>query len=126
MTKCREQFNFLLAQSRKVTADAAEHGHSMFSAEATGDLLLNFDHAQISLGLVVVKRHSKIVQEPEHSPLSLGESIQQITSRALFGSSRCSLRMFRFARCRGRRVGEVTLCEDLIIATKQACEHQNV
>jgi hypothetical protein len=32
--------------------------------------LLHFDHPQISLRLVVVKRDSKIVQEPEHGPLS--------------------------------------------------------
>ncbi len=85
MTKCRQQFHPLLAQCRKVTADAAEHGHPMFGTEATGDLLLHFDHAQISLRLVVVKRHSKIVQEPEHIPLPLRESIQQIAGRALFG-----------------------------------------
>jgi len=53
MSKCREQFDPLLAQRREVTADAAEHGHSIFGAEATGDLLLDFDHAQISLRLVV-------------------------------------------------------------------------
>ncbi len=53
MTKCREQFDPLLAQSRKVTADAAEHRNPIFGAEATRDLLLDFDHAQISLRLVV-------------------------------------------------------------------------
>src|SRR6266851_2403358 len=49
----RQQFDPLLAQSRKVTADAAEHGHSLFGSETPGDLLLDFDHAQIALRLVV-------------------------------------------------------------------------
>ncbi len=51
--KCREQCDPLLAQGREVTADATEHRHPLFGAEAPGDLLLHFDHAQIALRLVV-------------------------------------------------------------------------
>ncbi len=87
----RQQFDPLLAQSRKVTADAAEHCHSLFGAETPGDLLLDFDHPKISLRLVIVKWDRKIVQEPEHGPLAPREAIQQITSRALFGSPWCAL-----------------------------------
>src|SRR5260370_41092767 len=76
----RQQFDPLLAQSRKVTADTAEHGHSLFGAETPGDLLLDFDHAQISLRLVVVKRDRKIEQEAQHGPLAPRKSIQQIAS----------------------------------------------
>src|SRR5690348_9001097 len=93
--ECREQCDPLFAQSRKVTANAAEHGNALLRAEAAGDLLLHFDHAQISLRLVVVKWDRKVVQEAQHGPLSLRESIQQITGRILFGSSRRSLRLFR-------------------------------
>src|SRR5712691_91669 len=126
MTKCREQFDPLLAQSRKVTEDAAEYCHPLFGAEATGDLLLDFDHAQISLRLVVVKRHREIEQEAQHGPLAPRESIQQIASRALFGSPRCSLRLFRLPRCRRRGIGLVPFCEDLVIATKEACQHEDI
>ena len=68
--KCREHFDPLLAQGRKVTADATEHRHPVFGTETPGDLLLNFDHPQISLRLVVVKRHGKIEQEAEDRPLA--------------------------------------------------------
>jgi hypothetical protein len=78
LTKCPEQCDPLLAQSRQVTADAAEHSHPIFGAEASGDLLLDFDHAQISLRLVVVKWDGKIEQEAQHSPFALREPIQQI------------------------------------------------
>ncbi len=53
VVQCRQQFNPLLAQSRQVRADAAEHRHSLLSTEAARDLLLHFDHAQIALRLVV-------------------------------------------------------------------------
>ncbi len=55
LTKGREEFDALLAQRRQVTADATEHDHSHFGAEATGDFLLHFDHAQIALRLVIVR-----------------------------------------------------------------------
>src|SRR5947199_2688351 len=112
--KCGQHFDLLLAQGRKVTADATEHRHPVFGTETPGDLLLDFDHPQISLRLVIVKRHSKIVQEPQHGPLPLRESIQQITSRALFGSPSCWL-LGRW----GRGIGKVAFGEDLIIATKE-------
>ena|SRR5579863_6440944 len=79
------------------------------------------DHAKISLGLVVVKRDRKIVQEAEHRPLPSRESIQQITSRALFGFARRSL-LGRW----GRGIGQIAFGEDFIIATKQACEYQEI
>src|SRR5260221_12978805 len=88
----------------------------MFGTEATGNLLLDFDHPKISLRLVVVKRNRKIVQELEHSPLPLRESIQQIPSRALFGSPWGSL-----LGSRGGGISAVAFGEDLIIATKQPC-----
>src|SRR5258708_29438621 len=54
------------------------------------------------------------------------ESIQQIASRALFGSPWFSLPLFRLPRCRGRGVGLVPFCQDLIIAMKQPCERQDI
>src|SRR5258708_27502788 len=115
----RQQFDPLLAQSRKVTADAAEHGHSLFGAETPGDLLLDFDHAQISLRLVVVKRDRKIEQEAQHGPLAPRKSIQQIASRTLFGSPRCALGRFRLARCSWRGIGLVAFSHEGFIATNQ-------
>src|SRR6266566_8887372 len=67
--QCRQQCDPLLAQGGKVTANTTKHRHPVFGAEAPGDLLLDFDHPQISLRLVVVKRYGKIEQEPQHGPL---------------------------------------------------------
>ena len=94
VTKCREQFDPLFSQSRKVTADAAEYCNALLRTKTSRDLLLHFDHAQISLRLVVVKRDRKIVQEAQHGPLPPSESIQQIARRALFGSPWCALGLF--------------------------------
>src|SRR5438045_3849052 len=110
----RGAVNFILAQlyigvnkGRQVTANTAEHRHSLFGAEAPGDLLLHFDHAQISLGLVVVKRHGKIEQEAQHGPFALREPIQQIARRTLFRSPRFSLPLFRLLGWWRWRIGEV-------------------
>ncbi len=48
-----EQIHALLAQGRQVASDATKGSRSRFAAEGTRDLLLDFDHAQISLGEVV-------------------------------------------------------------------------
>src|SRR5260221_10269491 len=105
----RQQFDPLLAQSRQVTADAAEHGHPLFGAETPGDLLLDFNHPQIALRLVVVKWDRKIVQEPEHGPLAPREAIHQIARRALFGSPWCALGRFRLLGSCRRGIGLVRI-----------------
>ncbi len=92
-----------------------------------GDLLLHFDHAQIALGLVVVEGNRKIVQEPQHDPLSLREAIQQIAGRALFDVAR----LLRFV-CSDvrtvlwRGIGTVAFCENGLVPTKEACQYQGI
>src|SRR6266568_3513176 len=54
------------------------------------------------------------------------ESIQQIARRALLGSPWFSLALFRLLRRWGRGVGLVAFGEELIIATKEACEQQEI
>src|SRR2546425_3615309 len=124
--ECREQCDPLLTECGEITANATEHRHPLFGAKAARDLLLHFDHPQISLRLVIVKWHSKIEQEAQHGPLPLRESIQQIASRALFGPPWSSLRLFRLLRGWRRGVGLVAFCEKLIIATQQAREQQDI
>ena len=48
-----EQIQALLAQGRQVAADATKSRRSRFAAEGARDLLLDFDHAHIALGLVI-------------------------------------------------------------------------
>src|SRR5919108_3992502 len=115
----REQYHSLLTERGEVTANATEHRHPVFGTETPRDLLLHFDHAQIALRLVIVKRHGKIVQEAQHGPLPSREAIQQIARRALFGSPACALGLVRLARCAWRGIGQVAFNEDGVIATKQ-------
>jgi hypothetical protein len=56
----------LLAGGRDVAAHGQERLGPGQRAPAAGNLLLQLDHAQIPLGLVVVERHPKVVQEPQH------------------------------------------------------------
>src|SRR6266852_9815840 len=78
-------------------------------------------HAKIALRESIIERHGKIVQEPQHSPFALRESIQQVACRALFGPASCSL----LGRWRSG-IGGVAFCEELVIATKEACQHQHI
>lgn len=88
--------------------------------------MLHFDHAQIALGLVVVKRHGKIVQKPQYPPLSVREAIQQIAGWALFGSPCGGLCLGGRRRCWWRRIGLIPFGQDFLIAVKQACQDQDI
>ena len=61
-----EQADLVLAEGGEVAADAAEGLDAFLAAEATRDLLLQLDQAQIALGLVVVERHAKVEGEAQH------------------------------------------------------------
>ena len=46
--------------------------------------LLHFDHAKISLGEVVVKRHTQVLQEEQEGVLMFAQPVQQIPGGMLF------------------------------------------
>ena len=48
-----EQVQALLAQRRQVASDATKGNRSCFAAEGARDLLLDFDHPDIALRLVI-------------------------------------------------------------------------
>ena len=50
----------------------------MVCAEGASDLLLDLEHAQILLGLVVVEGDAEVVKEGEDLPLPEGEAFEQI------------------------------------------------
>jgi hypothetical protein len=60
----REDGNALLWQRGQGAANTTEHRDPFFGTETTGDFLLDFDHPEIPLGLIVIKRHGNIVPEP--------------------------------------------------------------
>jgi hypothetical protein len=111
----------LLAQGREIAADATEASETLFGAEATGDLLLDFDHAQIALCLVVAKGHSEIDQERQHLPFVLRKPIQQIASGMLFGVS--STRFFDGNR---GRIGLIPQGQEDFIASMEAAQRQDI
>src|SRR2546428_5820430 len=76
--------NILLAQSRDVTANAAEGRRSLLATETARHLLLHLRHAQVSLRLVVVKRHSEVYHEAQHCLLVVVQPHQQVVRFALF------------------------------------------
>jgi hypothetical protein len=84
----------------------------LLGAEASRDVLLHGDRAQIPLGLGVVTWHGTIMQEREDSLFLLGEAIQHITSRAVFGCARLWL-----LRRRSERIGLRAFCKELVVAT---------
>jgi hypothetical protein len=82
-----EQIQALLAQRRQVAADATKGRRSRFAAERARDLLLDFDHANIALRLVIVKRHNEAVQEGQYRLLVADQAVKQVARRTLFGPS---------------------------------------
>lgn len=58
-----QEVEALLLEGSDVAAEAAEDAYFDIGAEATGDLLLHFHHAQVPLGLVVVKGKVEPVHE---------------------------------------------------------------
>src|SRR5215472_12112757 len=76
-----EQVYALLAQRGQVPANAAEGNRSCFAAERAGDLLLHLDHAHISLGLVIIKRHGEVGEEGENGFFAHLKPVQQVDSR---------------------------------------------
>ena len=49
--------------SRDIGAQCTEDAGSVFCTKATGDLLLDFDHAYIAFDQVVVKRDAEVMHE---------------------------------------------------------------
>src|SRR5947209_2479826 len=74
----------LFAQGRQVATNAAKGVGACQTAEAAGELWLQFDHAQIALGQIVVKIHLQILQEAEDRLLMFAHPVQQITCSTLF------------------------------------------
>ena len=79
----------MFAQGGQIATNAAKGLGPSDSAEATGNLLLHFDHAQIALGQIVVKIDAQIFQKAEKGVLVFAQPIKQIADGTLFGSSSC-------------------------------------
>ena len=65
-------------QSRKVAADTTKGGRAILTAEGARNLLLNFDHPEISFRLVVCKRHAQVMEKGEDLITVGVERFQQV------------------------------------------------
>ncbi len=74
----REQMQPLLAQTGKIAANATKGLCSSETAEAARDFLLHFDHAQVMLGLTIIKRNREVLAESQYRLLIVEQSLEQI------------------------------------------------
>ena len=72
-----QQIPPLLTQGGEIAADATQDLDAHLGAQAARDFLLHFEHAQISLRLVVIKRHGEVGREGEYLPLARLQPIEQ-------------------------------------------------
>src|SRR6266849_9812334 len=82
----RQQRHALFAQGGQIATNAAESLGTSNATEATGDLLLHFDHPKITLRQIVIKIHAKILQEGQDSLLVFAQAIKQIAGGTLFAT----------------------------------------
>src|SRR2546429_2790822 len=56
----------LLAHGREIAANATKSRQPILAAKGACDLLLDFRHAQIPLGLIVGKWHREVLEKGQH------------------------------------------------------------
>ena len=86
----RQQRDVLFAQGGQIAPNAAKSLSTREGAKTSRNLLLELDHAHISLSLVVVKIHAEIFQETEEGVLVFAQAIEQVAGRTLLASSPCA------------------------------------
>ena len=82
-----EKIAALLAHGGQIGAGDAEGVSAWRGAKATGDLLLQFRHPNVALGLVVVKRDTRIVEETQHLVGVSAQTSEEIDRSRLFDPS---------------------------------------
>ena len=80
----RQQRQTLFTQGRQVATNAAKRLCARQTAEAARHPLVHFEHAQIPLGLVVVKIDPQVFQEAEDRFLMFAQAVEQIACGTLF------------------------------------------
>ena len=77
----------MLANSGNITAQETERFCSSTRSEGTSDFLLDFQHTQVALGLIVVKRDAKIRQKGQGLSLILLQVVEHVFGGGLGGMS---------------------------------------
>src|SRR5262249_17494669 len=77
----------LLAQRGVVAPDPRERLRAALRAERAGDLLLDLEHAQVLLCLVVVEGDGEVVEESQHCLWPHPEAFEQVAWRGLLATA---------------------------------------
>src|SRR6266487_2798846 len=77
----------LLLHGREITADAAKGGGTYRTAEGPRNLLLDFCHSKIALGLIVGKRDGEVIKQSQHLIRPPKQGIEKILRLALLASA---------------------------------------
>lgn len=72
----RKQRQISFAQRRQAAPNAGKCLNTNQGAKAARNFLLDLDHAQIALGLIVIKRHAPVFQKGPDGALILAQPIQ--------------------------------------------------
>ena len=78
----------MLTGGGKIPANATESLSTFQRAKPSGDLLFDFDHPDIPLPLVIVKRHAKVRHERQHLAFEVTKTEQQVHRRRLYSADR--------------------------------------
>jgi len=105
----------LFVESGEVGANGAKGGGSLQSAEAAGDLLFDFAHADRLFGDIIGERRIGVESKSEHIVLIRTQARQQIRCIALPSSTASAGR-------RGRRVKRLSRCEDAPVLGAQSAD----
>ena len=108
-----EHVTALFTQSREVGANDGEILGACNGAKATGDFLLEFGHADIAFGLIIVEWHAQIGEKAQHVVRVLSQTDKQIDRRRLFDTPSAP-----WALMRGRIVAFTFAEDDTISATQ--------
>jgi hypothetical protein len=83
----RQERKSLCAQRGHIATNAAKSLCAGQTAETARDLLLDLDHAHISLGEIVVKIHAQIFQKAEDGFLVSTQAVEQISGGPLWAAA---------------------------------------
>src|SRR5258708_36487469 len=83
----RQHRQTLFAECGQVATNASKGLSESLAAEAAGDFLLHLDHAEISLGQVIVKIYPQILHDGEAAFLLFADAIETIARDTLFDST---------------------------------------
>ena len=103
----------LFTQSREVGPNDGEVLGSCDGTKTAGSFLLQFRHADIAFGLIIVEGHTQIGEKAQHVGRVLSQTDKQVDRRRLFDTPSAP-----WPQGRGRIVAFALAKDDTILATQ--------